>query len=131
MVVDSSAVIAILEREPEAELFAGLMEEAAVRLISAVSVLECGMLALSRRGAAGVRELDLFLGRGGFDIVPFDADQAAVARGAFDVFGKGRHPAGLNFGDCASYALSRTAAEPLLFKGDDFGRTDLETVVDG
>jgi ribonuclease VapC len=125
MVIDTSAILAILQNEPEAAAFARLIEADPVRLISAVAVVEAGILAESRRGPAGARELDTFLLRSRAEIVPFDADQAAVARHAFRTFGKGRHPAGLNFGDCIAYALARTAGEPLLFKGDDFTRTDV------
>jgi ribonuclease VapC len=96
-----------------------------VRLISAVSVLETGMIAEVRKGEAGALELDNFLLRGQVQTVPFDAEQAAIARKVFRRFGKGRHPAGLNFGDCAAYALASTRGEPLLFKGLDFSRTDI------
>ncbi|MGI9450273.1 MAG: type II toxin-antitoxin system VapC family toxin [Geminicoccaceae bacterium] len=125
MVVDTSAVLAILQCEPESELFAELIEADPVRLISAVTVLEAGMLAEARKGEPGALELDNFMMRGQFQTVPFDAEQTQVARLAFRRFGKGRHPAGLNFGDCASYALASTQGEPLLFKGQDFAKTDI------
>ena len=125
MVIDTSAVMAILQREPEAATFARLIEATQTRLMSTVSVLECGLLAVSRRGDAGVRELDAFMLRTGIDMVSFDGDQALVGREAFKLYGKGRHPARLNLGDCASYALSKTSAEPLLFKGGDFALTDV------
>ncbi|NJO37283.1 MAG: type II toxin-antitoxin system VapC family toxin [Rhizobiales bacterium] len=117
MVIDSSAVLAILQREPESAPFAALIEADPVRLISAVSVLETGMIAEVRKGEAGALELDNFLLRGQVQTVPFDAEQAAIARKVF--------PAGLNFGDCAAYALASTRGEPLLFKGQDFSRTDI------
>ena len=126
MVVDTSAAMAILQREPEAEAFAREIEAAATRLISAVSVLEAGMLVEARKREAGALELDNFLMRARLDVVPFDAEQAQVARLAFRRYGKGFHPAGLNFGDCAAYALAKTRGEPLLFKGDDFPRTDVD-----
>jgi ribonuclease VapC len=125
MVVDSSAVMAVLRREAEAAAFAAAIEQAEVRLISAANVLDLGMVAESR-GRAGARELDDFLERSRFEIVPFDAEQAALARDAFRRFGKGRHPARLNFGDCIAYALSKASGEPLLFKGGDFARTDVD-----
>jgi ribonuclease VapC len=125
MVVDSSVVMAVLRREAEAAAFAAAIEQAEVRLISAANVLELGMVAESR-GRAGARELDDFLGRARFEIVPFDAEQAALARDAFRRFGKGRHPARLDFGDCIAYALSKASGEPLLFKGGDFARTDVD-----
>ena len=125
MVVDSSAVMSVLRRESDAPALAAAIEEAAVRLISAGTVLELGMLAESR-GTAGARELDDFLYRSQFEIVAFDAEQATLAREAFRRFGKRRHPARLNFGDCIVYALSKASGEPLLFKGDDFAKTDVE-----
>ena len=125
MVIDPSAVLAILQREPESERFAALIEADPVRLISAVSVLEAGMIAEVRKGEAGALELDNFILRGQIQTVPFDAEQADIARLAFRCFGKGRHPAGLNFGDCAAYALASSLGEPLLFKGEDFSKTDI------
>lgn len=125
MVIDTSAVIAILQREPESEHFAALIEADSIRLMSAVSVLEAGMIAEVRKGETGTLELDNFILRGQFQTVPFDAEQANIARLAFRQFGKSRHPAGLNFGDCAAYALASTRGEPLLFKGEDFAKTDI------
>ncbi|MGI9503145.1 MAG: type II toxin-antitoxin system VapC family toxin [Geminicoccaceae bacterium] len=130
MVIDSSAVLAILQREPESERFAALIEADPIRLISTVSVLEAGMLAEVRKGETGALELDNFILRGQFQTVPFDAEQASIARLAFRRFGKGRHPAGLNFGDCATYALASTRGEPLLFKGEDFSKTDIAHAAD-
>jgi len=125
MVIDTSAVMAILQREPESDHFAALVEAASIRLISAVSMLEAGMIAEVRKGETGALELDNFILRGQFQTVPFDNEQADIARIAFRQFGKGRHPAALNFGDCAAYALASTRGEPLLFKGDDFTKTDI------
>lgn len=126
MVVDTSAIIAILQQEPDARRYADIIQEGAVKLVSAVSVLEAGILANARKGDQGEQELDAFLASAELEIVPFDEEQAAVARTAFKKFGKGNHPANLNFGDCAVYALAATRAEPLLFKGSDFSATDLE-----
>ena len=125
MVIDTSAVLAILQREPESERFAALIEADPIRLISAVSMLEAGMLVEVRKGEPGALELDNFILRGQLQAVPFDAEQANIARLAFRRFGKGLHPAGLNFGDCAAYALASTRGEALLFKREDFARTDI------
>jgi ribonuclease VapC len=128
MVIDTSAIMAILQLEPEAELFATLIEVSPVRLISSVSVLEAGIIAEARKGEAGAQELDALLAQSRATVSAFDLQQAEVAREAFRRFGKGRHPAALNFGDCAAYALSRVSGEPLLFKGTDFGQTDVVAV---
>ena len=87
------------------------------------------MIIESRYGPEGVRDLDLLLSKADIEVVPVDEDQAVAARRAFRQYGKGRHEAGLNFGDCFVYALARTVGEPVLHKGDDFSKTDLETVV--
>jgi ribonuclease VapC len=129
MVIDTSVLIAILHREPEVEAFLSAIEPASVRLLSAVSKLEAGMVALGR-GAAGAETLEALLDTLKLTIVPFDDHQANIARDAFARFGKGRHPARLNFGDCAAYALAIAEAEPLLFKGTDFGATDVEVAAD-
>lgn len=122
MIVDSSAIIAVLNDEPESVEFATLLEERAVLQISAATVLETSIVAGRRRQLV----LDEFLQHGGFVIMPVDADQAQVARSAYVRFGKGSgSPARLNFGDCFSYALARTSGQPLLFKGDDFTHTDV------
>ncbi|SMF22207.1 ribonuclease VapC [Tistlia consotensis] len=128
MIVDTSAVLAVLLQEPDAGTIAQALETAARRLVSAVSVLEAAIVLTARKGGSGVQQLDLLLSVGGFEIVPFDAEQAFAAREAFERFGKGRHPAALNFGDCAVYALAATRAMPLLFKGNDFARTDIASV---
>jgi len=125
MVIDTSAVMAILQQEEEAEHFSRLIEDATVKLMSAGTALETGILAESRRGRAGASELENFILRARIEIVSFDIDQATIARDAHRRYGKGRHPAGLNMGDCFSYALAKASGEPLLFKGDDFGRTDI------
>ena len=128
MVIDSSAIIAILRNEPERATFEEAVRLADVRLVSAMTKLETGMVAVGHRDATGAVELDRLLARLAVTIVPFDDHQADIARDAFARFGKGRHRAGLNFGDCAAYALSVAEAEPLLFKGTDFGATDVEIV---
>jgi ribonuclease VapC len=127
MVIDSSALIAILQREPEAAAFVDAIKRAPMRLLSAVTKLEAGMVALGR-GVEGAETLDRLLDVLEITIVPFDDHHAAIARAGFARYGKGRHPAGLNFGDCAAYALAIAEAEPLLFKGTDFGATDVQVV---
>lgn len=126
MVIDSSVLIALLRREPEADAFALAIETDQRRLISAVSKFESRMVALGRFGPAAAADLDEILATISPLVVPFDDHQADIARDAFARYGKGRHPAALNFGDCAAYALAIAEAEPLLFKGTDFGATDVE-----
>lgn len=125
MVVDTSALLAILLDEPQAAAIEAAIEVDPVRLISAGSVLEAGIVVEARYGEIGGRELDLLLHKAKIDTVPFDRDQVELARRAYRRFGKGRHPAGLNFGDCFAYALSVSSREPLLFTGRDFARTDV------
>jgi ribonuclease VapC len=125
MVVDTSAIVAILFGEAEAGLFAEMIEADPTRLVSAASVLETALVVENELGEEGERELDLLLLTAGLEVVPFTRDHLRVARHAFRTFGKGRHQAGLNFGDCFSYALSKTTGEPLLFKGNDFAKTDV------
>jgi ribonuclease VapC len=129
MVLDTSAILAILLNEPEIEAFSAAIEQDSVRLLSAASLVEAAMVVESRYGEKGGRELDLLLQTVGVEIVSLDTLQADMARHAFRTFGKGRHAAALNFGDCFSYALSQVSGEPLLFKGDDFSRTDIRPVV--
>lgn len=128
MVIDSSALVAMLTDEPEAARFETAVAADPVRLMSAASYLEAAIVIETRFGEAGGRELDLWLHRAGVDLVAVAADQAEAARIAYRRFGKGRHHAGLNFGDCFSYALAKISGEPLLFKGDDFAHTDISAV---
>ena len=125
MVIDTSAIIAILFGEREAERFSTEIEIDPTRLMSAASVLEACLVVDRELGEEGNRERDILLLRAGIEIIAFNGEQLKVARHAFREYGKGRHAAGLNFGDCFSYALSRTSGEPLLFKGDDFAKTDV------
>ncbi|MFC5379545.1 type II toxin-antitoxin system VapC family toxin [Aquipuribacter nitratireducens] len=125
MVVDTSALAAILFDEPEREVFIGALAEAPRVLVSTGTVLEATMVVESRLGEHGGRELDLFLHRAGAEVVPLDHEHVELAREAWRRFGKGRHPAALNMGDLFSYALARTTGEPLLFKGEDFSRSDI------
>ncbi|MBT3345215.1 MAG: type II toxin-antitoxin system VapC family toxin [Gemmatimonadetes bacterium] len=125
MVIDTSAVIAILFGEVDAGRFSEAIEADPVRLMSAASILEACLVVESELGEEGSRELDLLLLKVGIETVAFNEEQLQVARHAFREYGKGHHPAGLNYGDCFSYALSRTSGEPLLFKGNDFAKTDV------
>ena len=125
MVIDTSAIIAILLAEPEAPAFARAIARDPKRLMSAVSALEAGLVIQARKGPTGVRELDLLTHSSGMVVVSFDTEQVTLARSAYERLGKGRHPAGLNFGDCCTYALARSTGEPVLFKGADFSKTDL------
>lgn len=124
MVLDTSALIAILLGEAEAENFSRAIAQDAKRLVSAFSALEAAVVLHARKGTAAVRELDLLLHTISATIVSLDTEQALLARTAYEIYGKGHHPAALNLGDCCSYALSRSSGEPLLFKGHDFSKTD-------
>jgi ribonuclease VapC len=126
MVVDTSALLAILQDEPERRRFNEALESADSRLMSVATFVETSIVIESRYGAEGLRDLDLLLERAGLELVPVDVEQARTARAAYSRFGKGRHPAALNFGDCFSYALARVLGEPLLYKGGDFSQTDLQ-----
>ncbi|KQY45745.1 type II toxin-antitoxin system VapC family toxin [Rhizobium sp. Root483D2] len=125
MVIDTSAIVAIALSEPDAETLERKIIDAPLRLMSAASLLELTMVIETRLGEAGVAEIDLWLHKAGVEFTPVDVEQAYVARQAWRKFGKGRHPASLNYGDCFSYALAATRNEPLLFKGEDFSRTDI------
>lgn len=129
MVLDTSAIVAILLDEPERGAFNGAIEADPKRLISAATLLECALVIEARRGEAGGRELDLLVHRAGIATVPVDAEQVEIARRAWRRFGRGRHKAGLNFGDCLAYALAASSGEPLLFKGEDFARTDITPAI--
>lgn len=129
MVIDTSALLAILFDEPGASQIESAIESDPVRLISAASVLESAIVVEVRVGEAGGRDLDLLIHKAAMEVVAVTPDQIDVARHAYRTFGKGRHPAGLNFGDCFSYALSRTSGERLLFKGEDFSRTDVASAL--
>ena len=128
MVIDTSALVAMLNDEPEAQRFEAAVEADPVRLMSTASYLEVAIVIETRFGEAGGRELDLWLHRAGVDLVGVDADQADVARSAYRRYGKGPRRAGLNYGDCFAYALAKVSGEPLLFKGDDLARTDIGVV---
>ena len=125
MVVDSSAVLAVLFNEPERDAFADAISAADVRLMSSVNALEAAVVISARKGPHGARELDLLLHRAEIEVMPFTPDHLHLARDAYERYGKGRHPAGLNLCDCCAYALARYTGEPLLFKGNDFPHTNV------
>lgn len=129
MVLDSSAILAILFKEPERDAFAAAISQAGSRLISSVNAFEAAVVVLARKGPAGLRELDLLFHGAGVEVVSFSEAHLGLARDAYERYGKGRDPARLNLGDCCAYALSRHSGEPLLFKGDDFGRTDVRAAL--
>ena len=126
MIVDSSAILAILLDEPDAERFDRAIATAPARNMSLVNVFEASIVLESRSGEAAGRNLDLFLESAGIEQIPVTAEHVDEARVAWRRYGKGNHPAALNFGDCFAYALAAVSGEPLLFKGEDFALTDIE-----
>ena len=128
MIIDASALIAILQDEQETPGLLRAISRAPRRGLSAASYLESAIVADGRQDPVISRQLDLLLDKLDVAIEPVTAEQATVARLAWSRFGKGRHAAGLNYGDCFSYALARTSGEPLLYKGRDFGDTDIAAV---
>ncbi len=130
MIVDASAWIAILRAEPDAERYAAAIEDARTVRVSAATYVELGAVMDQARDAVVSRRVDELLDVAGAAIAPVTREQALIARAAYRDFGKGSgHPAGLNFGDCFSYALAKSTAEPLLYKGSDFGHTDIEPAI--
>lgn len=127
MVIDTSAIAAILFDEPERTDFISKIERATIRLISAPTLLECQIVVEARKGELGRAELELFVYESALNVVPFNQAQVNFAGLAWQRYGKGRHPAGLNYGDCFAYALAKATGEPLLFKGLDFSQTDIES----
>ena len=126
MIVDSSAVLAILFGEPDTERYERAISAAPRCRMSAANFLEAAIVIESRSGAAAGYQLDVLIERGPIELVPVTPEHAHAARRAWRRFGKGNHPAGLNFGDCFAYALAEAERVPLLFKGDDFALTDIE-----
>lgn len=126
MIIDSSALVAILRLEPERPAFIGAIVRASQRMVPAPTLLETSMVLVGDRPRDVLAPLDRFLSRASIVTVTFSDEHAALAREAFLRYGKGRHPARLNFGDCIAYAVSRAEGLPLLFKGDDFRLTDVE-----
>lgn len=126
MVIDTSALVAIFLAEPERDVFLNQIVRAERRMLSTATSLETGIVLEAKLGESAGREFDLFIIRMNLELVPVDAEQATIARSAWRRYGKGRHAAGLNFGDCLSYALAKSYDEPLLAKGRDFSLTDLQ-----
>jgi ribonuclease VapC len=129
MIVDTSALVAVLFTEPEADLYIQLIHAADRCLLSAGSYLELSIVLERQADPETDRQCEMFIRRAGIAIEPFTFEQAHIARQAFHDFGKGRHPAGLNFGDCFAYALSKFTGEALLYKGEDFKRTDITSAI--
>ena len=130
MIVDTSAIIAVLFGEVDARKYARAIADAdSCRMSAAATLVEASIVVDAQTKNSGGRQLDAFIRRAGIAIEPFTEEQAQIARQAYADFGKGRHPAGLNYGDCFSYALAKTTGEPLLFKGADFPKTDIDAAV--
>ncbi len=125
MISDTSAIAAILFDEPDAERYAQLIIDAERCLMSAASFVELSIVVERQLGPIGSRQLDVFMRTAGIVIEPVTVEQAHIARQAYLDYGKGRHQAALNFGDCFAYALAKANREALLFKGEDFSKTDV------
>lgn len=125
MIVDTSALVAILFNEPEGRRMDVAIADCVECKMSAASFLEASMILLARKGMEGARDLDLLMARFRIRLASFTESQALLARRAFERYGKGRHAARLNFGDCIAYALAKETGEELLFKGTGFGLTDI------
>jgi len=129
VIIDSSALLVVLNREPDAEVFETAILTAAPCRMSVANVLETSIVVEGRGGAEAGHELDAFLEHARIEPAPVTAEHLEAARRAWRRFGKGRHPAALNFGDCFAYALAQITGEPLLYKGGDFARTDIAAAV--
>lgn len=125
MIIDTSAILAILFAEDDAARYADAIAAAPLRLMSAANYLEAGIIVDNQVNATAGRQLDALLSRASIQVESVTREQADLARQAYLDFGKGNHPARLNFGDCFAYALAKTRGLPLLFKGEDFSRTDV------
>ncbi|MBA4090284.1 MAG: VapC toxin family PIN domain ribonuclease [Sphingobium sp.] len=131
MIVDTSALVAILYGEEEGGSFAETIQRADICRMSVATFLELTLVIEKQLGPEGTRHAENFVRRAGIQIEPVTVEQGLIARQAFFDFGKGRHPAGLNYGDCLAYALAKAIDEPLLFKGNDFSQTDVESALPG
>lgn len=129
MILDTSVILAILGDEPERRTFNEAIAQADYCGMSTASFVEASIVLENRYGYDGLRDFDLFLAKAAIELVSVDADQAHLARQAFKQYGKGRHPAKLNFGDCFSYALAKAKEGVLLFKGNDFSQTDIQSAL--
>jgi ribonuclease VapC len=127
IVVDSSVFVALIQKEPESEALVRRLVQARRRMMSAGNYIECAMVAIGRHGGRSV--LDEWLRRRSIEIASVDLDLARIAGDAFARFGKGRDPASLNYGDCFAYALAKSLDAPLLYKGDDFAKTDIRSAL--
>lgn len=125
MIIDTSAIIAILFNEDDAKTYAHAIARAESCRVSAATFVEAAIVVEAQTKSSGSCQLDAFFRRAGISVEPVTEEHAHIARQAFTDFGKGRHSAGLNYGDCFSYALAKATGEPLLFKGKDFSKTDL------
>jgi ribonuclease VapC len=125
MIIDTSAIIAVLFNEDDAKVYAQSISQSDSRRMSAATFVETAIVVETQTKTSGSRQLDAFLRKADITIEPVTEEHAHIARQAFIDFGKGRHPAGLNYGDCFSYALAKATGEPLLYKGKDFSKTDL------
>lgn len=131
MIIDSSAVVAVVRDEPDAALLSEAMIRAGHVRMSAATYLETSIVIESRRDPVAARVVDTILSRFGVELEPFTAEHAEIARAAYRDFGRGSgHPARLNFGDCFAYALAKATGEPLLYKGDDFAHTDIRSALE-
>ena len=128
MIIDTSALLAIVFDEPDGPELLRLVVEAPTRLMSSANALEAWIVADRHENPAKAPALDELIEILGIDLEPVTVQQARIARQAYQTYGKGRHPAGLNYGDSFAYALAKATGQPLLFKGDDFSQTDIETV---
>lgn len=128
MVIDTSAILAVLMDEPERPVFTELIEDADTRWLSTATFVEASIVIDARFGSEGIQDLDFLVERAEVELIAVDAVQARAARRAWSRFRKGRHPAALNLGDCFSYALATIHSQPLLCKGDDFAKTDVSLV---
>lgn len=128
MIIDASAVLAVLLGEKDAPFYAEAIEDTPDTQMSSVSALEVALVIRARKREPGLARLDRFMEKSRIRVVPFDTEQLRLAREAWWNYGKGRHPAGLNLGDCCSYALAKVTNDALLYKGDDFGQTDVRGV---
>ncbi|MXW20422.1 MAG: type II toxin-antitoxin system VapC family toxin [Gammaproteobacteria bacterium] len=129
MIADTSAVLAILFGEEDSDAYATAIAASSACRMSVASLLEASIVLETRGGHAAARELDSFVEAAGIELAPVSPEQAQAARQAWRLFGRGNHPAGLNFGDCFAYALASVTGEPLLFKGGDFAQTDIPAVL--
>lgn len=125
MIVDSSVIVGILLGEPNRKELLDAIMRGSPRLMSAATFVECGLRIVGQKGGAGLIDLQMLVQQSAIEIAPVDEDQAIEAVRAFEKYGKGRHPAALNYGDCFSYALAKVRREPLLYQGNDFALTDL------